>query len=172
MKKLSAYLFFIFVLAACSQANNSEEQEDVVRDLIDVAEAREALRNIPDIPWDSQINKAHYQAKSTEAAKRKPLFGDLHVHTRYSFDAYVFGTLASPDNAYEFAKGMPIKHPAGFDVSLNKPLDFYGVTDHGMFLGLVREAATPGTEFYNNDASSSVRDILSLIHISEPTRPY
>jgi hypothetical protein len=159
MNKLPAYLFSMFLLAACSQANNSEEQEDVVRDLIDVAETREALRNIPDIPWDSQINKAHYQAKSTEAAKRQPLFGDLHVHTRYSFDAYVFGTLASPDNAYEFAKGMPIKHPAGFDVSLNKPLDFYGVTDHGMFLGLVREAATPGTEFYNNDASSSVRDI-------------
>ena len=79
MNKLPAYLFCMFLLAACSQANNSEEQEDVVRDLIDVAEAREALRNIPDIPWDSQINKTHYQAKSTEAAKRKPLFGDLQI---------------------------------------------------------------------------------------------
>ncbi|MEK9649392.1 MAG: DUF3604 domain-containing protein [Gammaproteobacteria bacterium] len=159
MKILPAILVLIFTLFSCSQSEDLQDPQGVVRDLIDVAEAREALRNIPDIPWDSQVNKTHYQAKISAAANRKPLFGDLHVHTRYSFDAYVFGTLASPDNAYEYAKGMAIKHPAGFDVRLKKPLDFYGVTDHGMFLGLVREAATPDTDFYNNAASKSVRDI-------------
>ena len=46
---------------------------------------------------------------------RNAYFGDLHVHTRYSFDAYAFGTLATPYDAYRFAKGEAIKHPAGFE---------------------------------------------------------
>ena len=47
---------------------------------------------------------------------RNAYFGDLHVHTKYSFDAYAFGTMATPDDAYRFAKGEPIKNPAGFDM--------------------------------------------------------
>lgn len=80
-------------------------------------------------------------------AERNAYFGDLHVHTTYSFDAFAFGTLATPYDAYRYAKGEAIKHPAGFDVQLREPLDFYAVTDHAMFLGLVKEAADPTTEF-------------------------
>ena len=46
---------------------------------------------------------------------RNAYFGDTHVHTTYSFDAFVFGTLATPDDAYRYAKGEAIKHPGGFD---------------------------------------------------------
>lgn len=80
-------------------------------------------------------------------ANRNAYFGDLHVHTNYSFDAFAFGTVASPYDAYRFAKGEAIKHPAGFDVQLRAPLDFYAVTDHAMFLGAVKEAADTTTEF-------------------------
>ena len=80
-------------------------------------------------------------------ANRNAYFGDLHVHTNYSFDAFAFGTVASPYDAYRFAKGESIKHPAGFDVQLRAPLDFYAVTDHAMFLGAVKEAADTTTEF-------------------------
>ena len=41
---------------------------------------------------------------------RNAYFGDVHVHTRYSFDAYLFGTRATPDDAYRFAKGEPLAH--------------------------------------------------------------
>lgn len=73
--------------------------------------------------------------------QRSAFFGDLHVHTTYSFDAFSFGTLATPYDAYRFALGKPIKHPSGYDMQLRRPLDFYAVTDHGMFMGVAAEAA-------------------------------
>ncbi|MFT5896888.1 MAG: hypothetical protein ACI8VW_003772, partial [bacterium] len=82
--------------------------------------------------------------------ERKAYFGDLHVHTTYSFDGYAFGTLATPYDAYRFAKGEAIANPAGFNMQLSRPLDFYAVTDHAMFLGLVEAAADTSTEFSKN----------------------
>ena len=85
--------------------------------------------------------------------ERRAYFGDLHVHTTYSFDAYAFGTLATPYDAYRFAKGEAIANPAGFNMQLSRPLDFYAVTDHGMFLGLAEAAADTSTEFSKNPFS-------------------
>ncbi len=68
-------------------------------------------------------------------------FGDLHIHTRYSFDAYLMGTRASPDDAYRFGKGEMISHSSGFQMKMKKPLDFLAVTDHAFYLGAIREAA-------------------------------
>ncbi|MEQ9451779.1 MAG: DUF3604 domain-containing protein [Pseudomonadales bacterium] len=86
-------------------------------------------------------------AEPASNAQRIALFGDLHVHTNYSFDAFAFGTVATPYDAYEYAKGAPLRHPGGFDVQLSQPLDFYAVTDHAMFLGAVKAAADTTTEF-------------------------
>lgn len=78
---------------------------------------------------------------------RNAYYGDLHVHTANSFDAYVFGTMATPADAYRYAKGEPLAHPSGFEMQLRRPLDFYAVTDHAVFMGLVKEAADTTTEF-------------------------
>ncbi len=80
-------------------------------------------------------------------AKRKAYFGDLHVHTTYSFDAFAFGTLATPYDAYRYATGKTIKHPAGFSMKLRRALDFYAVTDHAMFLGVSQASADPSSVF-------------------------
>ena len=91
-------------------------------------------------------------------AKRSAYFGDLHVHTTYSFDAFAFGTLASPYDAYRYAKGEAIKHPAGFDLKLREPLDFYAVTDHAMFLGALPAAADTSTEFSKYDFNQGLHN--------------
>jgi hypothetical protein len=78
--------------------------------------------------------------------ERNAYFGDLHVHTKLSFDAYIFNVRASPDDAYRFAKGETIGHASGFDIRLaGGPLDFAAVTDHSEFIGAMEQANTPGT---------------------------
>ena len=78
--------------------------------------------------------------------ERNVYYGDLHVHTEYSFDAFAFGTQATPRDAYRYAKGEGIQHPAGYEIQLRRPLDFYAVTDHAMFLGVAKEAADTRSE--------------------------
>jgi len=79
---------------------------------------------------------------------RNVYFGDLHLHTRNSFDAYIFNVRATPEDAYAYAKGGTIKHAMGFDLHLNSgPLDFLAVTDHAEYLGVLHAIDTPGTEY-------------------------
>jgi hypothetical protein len=89
------------------------------------------------------------QAQNTSARTRNPqrnaYFGDLHVHTKYSFDAYIFNVRATPDDAYRYAKGESIRHAGGYDVRLtDAPLDFLAVTDHSEYLGVLPAMHDPG----------------------------
>ena len=93
-----------------------------------------------------KISSDIFNALPEKNATRTAFFGDLHVHTTYSLDAFNVGTLATPYDAYRYALGDTIKHPAGFDMRLRVPLDFYAVTDHAMYLGMLHEAADPSTE--------------------------
>ena len=78
--------------------------------------------------------------KSQPNSARNAYFGDLHVHTTYSFDAYAFGTVATPADAYRYAKGQAITLPDAngeqlIEARIQRPLDFTSVTDHAEYLG-------------------------------------
>ncbi|MBK8306395.1 MAG: DUF3604 domain-containing protein [Gammaproteobacteria bacterium] len=78
-------------------------------------------------------------------AARQALYGDLHIHTALSADAFSTGTRTLPDDAYRYAKGEAIAHGAGFNVQLKRPLDFAAVTDHSEYLGSMREFLNPAS---------------------------
>ncbi len=102
---------------------------------------------------------------------RNAYFGDLHVHTAYSFDAYVFGTVSTPDDAYRYAKGQALLHPSGYEVQLQQPMDFYAVTDHAMLMGLVKEAADTTSEFSRYAVAKPLHNINAPDNMTEYSLP-
>jgi hypothetical protein len=88
---------------------------------------------------------------------RKPFFGDLHVHTRYSLDASTQGTRTRPRDAYRFARGEALglqpfdaSGAPGRSAQLRRPLDFAAVTDHAEVFGEVAICNTPGVGGYDS----------------------
>ncbi len=79
-------------------------------------------------------------AQGTSAGDRQLYFGDTHLHTSYSFDAYLNKNQSGdPDLAYRWAKGQPVLHPLNRTrVQIGTPLDFLAVTDHAELMGVIR----------------------------------
>jgi hypothetical protein len=104
---------------------------------------------------------------------RNVYFGDLHVHTTYSFDAYIWDTRTTPTQAYRFARGEPLSL-GPFDangngtrqVRLNRALDFAAVTDHSEFLAEIEICRTPGTPTYDSSICQEIRAGSSAAYTS------
>jgi len=77
---------------------------------------------------------------------RKAFFGEQHLHTSWSVDAWLFGNhTTGPDAALDYAQGKAIDHPLGYKIQIEQPLDWIGVTDHSEYVGITKEANTPGS---------------------------
>ncbi len=68
-------------------------------------------------------------------------WGDLHLHTKLSADAYTMETRLTSDEAYQFARGGTVTADNGMPVRLRRPLDFLAVTDHSEYLGVFAQLA-------------------------------
>jgi hypothetical protein len=96
---------------------------------------------------------------------RNVYFGDLHVHTTFSFDAGAYNNVLRPEDAYAFARGQALKLPPLDETGqgtrtakLAQPLDFTAVTDHGEFLGEIGLCTTPGSASYDSPTCVKYRD--------------
>ena len=90
---------------------------------------------------------------------RQPLFGDLHIHTEFSYDATVFGVTGTPEDTYRFARGGQIDLPPDDTrtVSLGRSLDFAAVTDHAEFLGEVQICTTSDSAAFDHPQCDQLR---------------
>jgi hypothetical protein len=79
-------------------------------------------------------------AEDKSATATQVYFGDTHLHTSYSFDAFLNNNhSADPDTAYRWAKGQPVIHPYNrARVQIQTPLDFLVVSDHAEMLGVMK----------------------------------
>jgi hypothetical protein len=68
-------------------------------------------------------------------------WGDLHLHSRFSADAYIMQTRLTSDEAFRFARGETVQADNGMPVKLRRPLDFLAVTDHSEYLGVFSQLA-------------------------------
>jgi hypothetical protein len=84
------------------------------------------------------------QATQKANPLRDVYFGNLHVHTGWSFDAFINGAFTEPDSAYRWAKGELIPNPGeGDSLQIESPLDWYLVSEHAEYLGALPLMADP-----------------------------
>ena len=78
----------------------------------------------------------------TRPAIERVFWGDLHLHSNLSPDAYIFeNRMLGPSEAYQFAAGESVLSSTGTLATLDRPLDFLAVTDHAEYLGVFASVA-------------------------------
>jgi Protein of unknown function (DUF3604) len=89
---------------------------------------------------------------------RHVYFGDLHLHTSYSFDAYIlFGAKVTPEDAYRYAKGETVTYLGEPIHRSTPPLDFMAVTDHSENIGVFNTLEDPDSEFSKSEFGQEVK---------------
>ena len=102
-------------------------------------------------------NYAHSQTQHAENPLRDAYFGNLHVHTSWSFDGYINGSITNPDDAYRWAKGESINGGGnGTPLQIKVPLDWYIVSDHAEYLGALPLMADPDSPVSKHPLAADV----------------
>lgn len=91
--------------------------------------------------------------------EREAYYGDLHLHTSYSFDAYLFfRSNVNPDDAYRFARGEPVNVLGAAVRRSAPPLDFLAVTDHSEYLAVFNTFDDPDSPLSRSEIGQEVRE--------------
>jgi hypothetical protein len=103
------------------------------------------------------------------ADQRRAYFGEMHLHTTMSFDAWSFGTKITPDQAYKFARGETVMVPIeqvnneqhlgateAVPAKRSWPLDFMAVTDHSEAMGVLTQLDDPNNALAKTPMGQSV----------------
>lgn len=123
------------------------------------------------------VTVAPVAAQDAPAEQRRVFFGELHLHTSLSLDAWTYGTKLLPEDAYRFGRGDTVMVPAtqvareqgitgAKEVAAKRawPLDFMAVTDHSELVGTMLPLDDPNSEFSNSEAGKKILADPPLAH--------
>jgi len=141
MKKLSLIFSLVFLsFLACNKDVKKETNPDTDTEVLKEPSSK---TNIP-----------HNKLKEA-------FFGETHLHTGVSMDAYIGGSRITPEEAYRFAMGEEVE-VNGSPMRLKVPLDFCVVTDHAEFLGETYTLMSPGTPGYDDPLAIQMREVETV----------
>lgn len=144
-KTLVVIVVVLGSLVACSKRGPSSEP------------AQEASR-----PPPPPASEAPGEADTTAANPlRDVYYGETHMHTAYSLDAYLGGTRLTPEDAYRYAKGQPVSLE-GKELRRKRPLDFAAVTDHAEYIGEMYSTLNEGAPGHDQELLQQLRAMTSL----------
>lgn len=117
IKSLLAGLCLVCLLGACAEKEADTQQSS------------DASSGTQPVAADNATEQSY--------TDKLALFGELHVHSRNSPDAFMSGVRVPPEDAYRYARGEAIDHFSGKKIEAAQPLDFLAVTDHAEYLGVL-----------------------------------
>ncbi|MFA9472155.1 MAG: DUF3604 domain-containing protein [Deltaproteobacteria bacterium] len=130
-------------------------------------------------------------AKSAAEARPKPnplrnvYFGEQHMHSEMSPDAYAMGVRQTMDDAYLYGMGEEITlSTTGEKFKKATPYDFIALTDHAEYLGVFTELSDPKSPLHDNaisklitssdpaDKNKAASMVIESITSSHPSGPF
>ncbi len=106
---------------------------------------------------DASAKTAEQTESANSNTSKNAYFGDLHIHTSWSFDAFVFNVKIDPDDAYRFGKGEAIDHVGGKQIKIKRPLDFMAVTEHAEYMGLYLQLTDEAAGLADSELAGNLR---------------
>jgi hypothetical protein len=97
-------------------------------------------------------------------------FGEQHLHTSASPDAFAVGTRGTWDDAYRYAKGEEVTlTPSGQKIKKRTPYDFVAITDHAEYFGVMPELIDPKNPLSKSDMGKRLQKkdptaVTSILH--------
>ncbi|WP_428819059.1 DUF3604 domain-containing protein [Microbulbifer sp. MCCC 1A16149] len=153
--------YSVLLLAALLPACSSETDNKASPDTTDRPDSTmPESSNTAEAASETETQPAQATATVTEIPRnpnRDVYFGNLHVHTRWSFDAYINEAWVDPDAAYRWAKGEEIPPgETGKPLKIGVPLDWYIVSDHAEYLGVLPLMGDPDSPISKHPLAADI----------------
>jgi len=114
-----------------------------------------------------------YPKPADDTYPRQVFWGDTHLHTRMSADAYNAGNrTVSPEEAFRFARGETVTAQNGMKVKLARPLDFLVVSDHAEYLGIIAGVEDGNEQIVSSSLGAKLKALFDLGTIEDAIRSF
>lgn len=173
MNRLTLLWCLVFLILCLVGCNNNEGGIDGDADAIDAVDSENGFDN--EVNSESEVEDEWQPEKNFEYTEerescknfnpyRNLYFGDLHAHSRFSWDAYGYDLRASVEDAWSYAKGKSIKLTpldengnGTREVKNERPLDFAAITDHIEYFAEYKLCTEETSLVYNTDLCEQYR---------------